>query len=144
MSLTYHKAIENHKALKAIGQTEVYLSDGGGERPWRDVTEVEPGGSHRLDMATNVWFTAIDKKTGLRFRWSFEIEPMTANGKGYYEIDVAGCRGVLGKLSSDGAKLFRAYLKSSAAKVRAKGLEWQRLVSKQMRDADDLEHLAQE
>ena len=135
--MTYKEAIKNAKHLKAIGQTKVYLRDDH-DFPWEHVTSVEPGGSHRLDMATSVWFQAKDPATGLVFQLSFDIEPYTANGKGHYEIDAHACRNVMSKLHGEARKLFSDYLAGCAAKVEAKAKEWNEITRKQFKDAEIL------
>ena len=139
--LTYKSATRKAKSLRAVGMTEIYLHDTGDE-PWHLVTSCEDGGSHRLDIATSVWFLAKDPKTGLTFRWNFDIEPHSANGKGSYEIDAPACRAVLEKLNGTARKLFREYLGRCAEKVQAKADEWQKITSRQQRDAQTLRQLA--
>lgn len=139
--MTYKEALKAVKHLKAIGETSIWLR-GDSEKPWQHVTKVEGGGSHRLDMNTSIWFEAVEPKTGLSFRWRFEIEPMEANGKGHYEINATACRAVMGKLEGKARKMFSDYLATCAAKVRSKGEEWKRITDRQFRDAETLEQLA--
>jgi len=140
--LTYKEAIRKAKSLRAVGMTEIYLRDGS-EYPWHLATSCEDGGSHRLDISTSVRFRAKDAKSGLTFRWNFEIEPHSANGKGSYEIDAAGCRSVLEKLNEPARKLFREYLGRCAEKVHEKAHEWQAIASRQFRDAETLRQLSE-
>lgn len=139
--LTYRSAIKNAASLKTIGMNEIHLDQDDKEKPWQHVIEVRPGGSHRLDMDTTVWFTAQDPKTKLRFCWSFEIEDDTANGKGFYEINAASCKVVLAKLPAEAKIKLAAYFKSRAVKVREKGKEWQGYADRQKRDSETLELL---
>lgn len=140
-NLTYRVALKDHAALKRLGQGDVYLSEGD-EFPWQDVVSVEPGGSHRLDISTTVWITAVDKKTGLRFRWSAEIENRSADGQGSYEIDTDGCRSVIAKLHGVARDQFRKYLAACAVAVRAKAVEWRTLAEGQAKDASILAELS--
>jgi hypothetical protein len=138
--MTYEKAIRNADALKAIEAGEVYLDTA--PYPWHQATRCEPGGSHRLDIATSVWFYGSDPGTGLEFRWCFDIEPPRANGKGHYEIDADACRDVLRALPEQAADAFRRYLLDSAEKVAAKGLEYQHHADRQAADALALRRIA--
>jgi hypothetical protein len=97
---SFKSATEKAEHLKAIGQNEIYLSEG--ELPYNLVTRCEPGGSHRIDMSTSIWFYAEDKKSGLVFRWSFDIENREANGRGYYLINVKACEEIIKKLKGKG------------------------------------------
>lgn len=134
MNLTYKEAISKADSLKALGVREVYL-ERDKELPWHLATRCEPGGSHRMEIDTNVWFYGVDKQTGLEFRWSFDIEPYSANGKGHYEINAAGCRDVLSKLNGKAHTQFTKYLVECADKVKAKADEWRKLVERQDKDA---------
>ena len=130
----YQHAIDNADAYKLVGQGEVYLNDAH-EKPWHLTTSVEPGGSHRLNISTSVWFRGTHPETGMRFRWAFDLEPSSANGKGHYEIDRDGARAVLRQLP-DGAKVaFRQYLYECAEKIEAKAKEYQSYADRQFADA---------
>jgi len=102
------------------------------------VTECEPGGSHRLDIDTDVWFRA-SHPSGLKFRWTFEIERDGANGRGHYMIDVDGCQSVLSALKGDARKQFQKYLKDCAAAVKTKADEWKKVTDDQYKTAADLD-----
>lgn len=132
---------KDHAALAenylAVGQREVYLSDGD-ERPWEHVVSVEPGGSHRLEMATSVWFRATHP-SGLGFRWSFDIEPRGENGNGYYEVDVNACHDVLARLPSRPAAQFKAYLSECAKKVKANAQKFKDVADREFETARALE-----
>ena len=141
--MTYAEACEKADAIKQLNAGEIYLSARNGEFPWHIADDCEPGGSHRLEISTNAWFRGTCPDTGLRFRWSFDIEPCSANGKGSYEIDSDGCREVLSKLSGKCRKKFQLYLLECAEKVKAKADEWQAITDRQMRDATILRGLAQ-
>lgn len=138
--MTYAEACAKADALKALDCGEIFLSTG--EMPWHIATGCRPGGTHRLDMDTSVWFHGECPKTGLFFRWSFDIEPYSASGKGSYEIDAEACREVLSKLNGACREVFRDYLETCAAKVRAKGAEYQTVADRQLRDANTLSELA--
>ena len=136
---SYEEASKNAEHLKAIGQDEIYLNCG--VLPWHLVTGCEPGGSHRLDISTSVWFHAKDEKTGLRFRWTFDIEPREANGRGIYMIDTVGCQEVLKKLNGDPLVEFRKYLAACAESVTKQAQEYQKAADKQNADAAILRDL---
>lgn len=141
-NLTFKKAVENAAALKSLGQHDVYLRDEiGDDYPWHLASDFEPGGSHRLDIATSGWFSC-NHESGLRFRWSFDIEPYSANGTGSYQIDAAACRSVMRKLNEPMRAEFRKYLLECAQKVAAKGVEWQAVADRQMSDAAQLRDIA--
>ena len=106
----WKKAVEQAEHYLAVGQEEVYLDHDTKDYPWHLTTECEPGGSHRLDITTSVWFRGVDP-SGLRFRWTFDIEPPSANGKGHYQIDEKGIAHVLSKLPDKAKPSFRKYLK---------------------------------
>lgn len=139
-NLTYKEAKKKAKALRDLGETSIYLNSG--EMPWEHVVSVEPGGSHRLEISTSVWFKAHCPHTGLEFRWAFDIEPSSANGKGSYEIDSGACRSVTKRLNGNALKAWKSYLGECSAKVRAKGEEWQKIADKQFNDAVILSDLA--
>lgn len=139
--LTFTEAIEKADALKTIGCREIYLNKG--DLPWHIADSCEPGGTHRLDMDTSVWFSGRDAETGLRFRWSFDIEPHSANGKGSYEIDTESCLRVMRELNDGCRQEFRNYLLECSKKVKEKAEEWQKITDRQMRDAITLRGLAQ-
>lgn len=137
--LDYRDALKKADAYKAIGQTCIYLYDGS-VYPWEHVSKVEPGGSRRLDISTSVRFAAVID--GLEFSWSWDIEDRSANGKGYYEINVGACLEVLSKVPQAARQQLREYFAECAGKVQEKGREWQRLADRQKRDADVLHSLA--
>lgn len=112
----------------AIGESKIYLH-GNGEKPWQYAKSCKPGGSHRLDISTDVRFTASHK--GLEFSWSFDIEPSSANGSGSYHIDVEGIQRVLAKLPMDVATSFVLYLKQCADSVEKKADEYQEAAKRQ-------------
>jgi len=141
--MKYQDAIANAKHLKALGQTEVSLySRDDGEPPWHLATSCEPGGSHRFDMATSVWFRGEDPETGIKFRWTFDLEPYSANGKSTYEIDARGAREVLSQLPKEAARKFREYLADCSTKVMAQAMQYQGATDKLSRDANTLMTLA--
>lgn len=142
MKQSWKGLAEKAEHYLAIGQSEIYLDSSAPDYPWQFVVKVEPGGSHRLDIATSVWFTA-QHESGLSFRWTFEIEPMSANGKGSYEIDAEACRAVFVKLPPEAAKSFAAYLADCAVKVKSRADEYQAIATRQYQDAMILNQLSQ-
>lgn len=126
--MTWEEHVEKVGAHLALGQTEIYLADG--EFPWSYVTRCEPGGTHRLEIDTDVWFYA-EHPCGLTFRWCFDIEPHSANGKPEYHIAVDEAKKVLAFLPESLAAGFRSYLTTCAVAVEKKAAEWQRIVDHQ-------------
>lgn len=114
---SWREAVEKAESYKAVGQAEVWLDKRDlGEYPWEFATRCSAGGSHRFDMDTSVWFYA-EHPSGLTFRWSFDLEPASANGTDSYQIDRTGVARVLGLLPAPAAVLFRDYLRESSKSV---------------------------
>jgi hypothetical protein len=137
MAAKWEMAIKNAKHHLAVGQKEIWLSDED-EKPWHLATTCAPGGSHRLEISTDVWFYGLHEKSGLTFRWSFDIEPRSANGKGSYDIDVIGVRNVLTVLPKPCEKSFREYLRVCAKAVEKKAEEWNQITRSQYEAASAL------
>ncbi|GEM_PF-3463333 len=130
--------VKKADAYKSIGQEEVYLyGQDNDDYPWEFVVSVESGGSHRFDINTDVWFRA-EHPSGLKLRWSFDIEPSNANGKGHYEIDTDGCKQVLKLLPLDARQAFQDYLTNCSQKVHEKAEEQWQWVQRQFQDAETL------
>lgn len=125
---------------KAIGQTEFYLNRED-DLPWEIATSCEPGGSHRMDISTSVSFRGEDPETGFKFRWSWDLEPFNANGKGHYEMDVAGAKNVMRQLPLPCRQSFEKYLQSCIKAVRKKGEEWKAVTKSQFDYAKALESI---
>lgn len=136
--MTYKEAIVKAESIKNLGIDEIYLDS---DYPWQLVTSCEPGGSHRLEIATDVWFYAYDPKTELNFRWSFDIEPRSANGSSSYHINVEGIRDVLSRLGEDAKIQFRQYLAGCALKIKSKGDEWMKAAMEQQSAAKILHEI---
>lgn len=107
-------------AIKELGLEEVYLDDP--PFPWDLAQRCEEGGSHRLNIATVVYFYATSP-SGIKVRWSFDIEPRSASGKGTYQIDAEGCRNVLSMLPEPCKTMFREYLSRCTEKVNEQANE---------------------
>ncbi len=138
---TYQEAITKSDSLHNLGIEELYLHDEFNNLPWGKVVEVKPGGSHRLDISTDVWIKAYDEQTKLVFKWTFSIESSSANGKGYYEVDVKSCGEVMKRLSGKAKIDFIDYLSDCANKLLTKGKEWNEIANKQYHDASVLQSL---
>ena len=142
--INWHEAVAKADLYKLIGQNEIHLyhdlGEGEWDRPWEYVTEVRPGGSHRLDIDTSVWFTATHP-SGLSIRWTFDIEPHTANGSGTYHIDAAGCRKVLSLLPIDQRQAFQDYLTACSNSVLKHAQEGWKYVQREFHDAEILRRL---
>ena len=137
--MTYEKAIKNADALKAIGQTRVYLFDKDVEPPWHIATRCEAGCSIRLSISTSAQFHG--EQDGLTFTWFFELEDRDANGSGSTRINMVNCKRVLKKLNGQALVQFREYLSDCATAVRKQGDEYQGIADRQYRDAAVLRDL---
>lgn len=140
MDLTYNQAKSKAAALRELGQSEVYVRDD--SPPWHIADTCEPGGTHRLDMAVSARFAGTCPDTGLRIRWTFDLEPRTANGASEFVIDVEACRRVTRGLRGEALTAWRSYLSDSSKKVRARGTEYQNAANRQMTTAAILLDLA--
>jgi hypothetical protein len=129
MNDKWKEAVKKARHYLAVGQHEIYLSDSD-EKPWALAIRCEPGGTHRLDINTDVWFYA-QHSSGLQFRWSFDIEPRSANGTGSYDIDVNAIQNVLYKLPPKVQLQFKNYLMTCIEAVENKAVEWQAITDKQ-------------
>jgi len=139
--LTFAELATKADAYKVLhGSQPVYLS--AGEMPWNLATSCEEGGSHRLDISTSVWFHGFDPATGLNLRWSFDIEPRSANGAGSYQIDADACRAVVRALTGEARVQFRKYLGDCAKKVRERAEKFTQEATRQSLDAALLADLA--
>ena len=138
---TYQEVKEKANAIKDIGYKEIYLDTP--PYPWEHVVTCERGGSHRLNIATSVWFRAVDPESGISLRWSFDIEPRSANGRGTYYIDVDGCHDVLDKLTGLARNQFQEYLLSCAKEVEKQANELQQEASRERKVAGDLKKAGQ-
>lgn len=138
---SWRQIVEKAETYLELGQKEHYLSgDNNADYPWGFADRCEPGSSHRIDIATGVWITATHP-SGLIFKWSFDIEPYTANGKGHYEIDVAGCRAAMRKLPDNTRKMFREYLATCAEKVRENADKFQSIADRERAAADSIKSI---
>lgn len=124
----------------AIGCTDFHVSRDD-DAPWEIATSCEPGGSRRMDISTSVRFKGADPVTGFTFSWIWDLEPYSANGKGHYEIDVAGARLVMLKLPSACKRSFEKYLQDCIKAVRKKGEEWEQIAKTQYSYAKSLESI---
>jgi hypothetical protein len=125
--------------------SRVYLSkyDGWAEDyPWHLASSVEEGGSHRLDISTDLRFECQVK--GITLCWSFDLEPRSACGSGEYHIDSAGVADVIGKLNPLCAVTMKRILADAAVKVKARADDYMRAAQKQYGDAAVLETLSKE
>jgi hypothetical protein len=133
---SYEEVQKKADAIRAIGLDEVYLSYG--EMPWHLATRMTGGGSHRLDINTSVWFYGIDPKSGIPLRWSFDIEPSSANGSGVYHIDINGCQRVTKLLHGTAKAQFQRYLRTCAQSVAKQATELQLHVDRELQVVKDL------
>ena len=122
-------------AIKDLELGDIYLAKG--EMPWHLATSCESGGSHRLDISTSVRFRAVSS-SGIPLRWSFDIEPSSASGKGGYYIDVEGCRRVLALLPEPCKSQFRQILFDCACAVLKQVKDWEKEIERERKIATDL------
>lgn len=138
--MSWKAHVKNAKHHLALGTKDIYLDDKALDAlPWHLVTGCEDGGSRRLDISTSVHFRAKDPKSGLTFRWIFDIEERDANGKGYYVIRVTDIKDVMQRLPEKARTSFAAYLWTCAGKVREKAKEWDGWAKQQHQYADALQ-----
>ena len=138
MESTWKKYAKLARHYKAIGQNEIYL-DRDHDAPWCLASNVETGYVHRLGIPVSMSFRGTDIKSGLSFRWSFDIEKRDANGSGKFLIDVDRIRAVR-ELMPDGARReFSRLLKETAKAVRKQGDEYQTAANEQYAMAMELE-----
>lgn len=120
----FREYVKNAGHYLAIGEKEIYLF-GDQEKPWEIATSCEGGSSHRMDIATSVNFRG-PHPCGLTFRWSWDLEPRSANGSGSYQVDTAGIQRVLAKLENYKCRQeFLDYLTDCAVKIEKKADEYQ-------------------
>lgn len=139
VKIGYKEAIRKSESIKNLGIEEIYLTS---DFPWTLATDCSPGGSHRLEISTSVWFYATEPNTGLKFRWSFDIEPHSANGSGKYCIDVDGVEKIISVLPDKAKKQFLEYLKDCASKVQKNADEYKKIASEQQTLATNLNKLS--
>ena len=134
----------NAQAYKTLGIDRVYLSRFDGfeqDFPWHLATEVKEGGSHRLDISTDLSFSCkLD--CGITLNWSLDLEPSSANGSGEYQINADGIAAVIGKLQPPCALELRRILADDSVKVRTRGDEYMKIAQRQYGSAAILEKLA--
>lgn len=138
--VSYEKAVKLADHYKAIGQAEIYLFENG-KRPWEHVISCEAGGSHRLEIATDVNFRAKDP-SGLVFRWSFDIEERSANGSGSYKVRTAEIQRICKLLPARVKKYFNEYLLLCAEAIEKKGNEYHSVAKNQWDTASALREAA--
>lgn len=131
-NMTYEKAIANANALKALGQTRVYLFDGV-KIPWEIAEHCEGGCSVRLGLRTSAQFSGT--KDGITFNWSFDLESRNANGTGTTRVDIDYCKAVIDRLSGTALVEFRKYLSDICVGLKKQGDEYQGYADAQYRDA---------
>lgn len=116
---TWKEIVDKADLYKQLGQTKHYLyRQPLSSYPWQFVTDCEGGSSHRLEISTDVRFTALHP-SGLEFSWSVEIESAEANGHGYYCILVDTIISVFALLNDPAKRKFKKYLAGCALAVRA-------------------------
>jgi hypothetical protein len=137
--LSFEKALAGVPALLSLGHTGAYIESTATDIPWALATSYKAGGLHRMDCCVSGWFHY--QKDGIDFQWTFDLEERNANGKSEYRFDLNAIRAVAQWTQGEARKQFIAHVKECAAKVRAKGDEWQQIVLRQYRDAASLEAL---
>ena len=134
--LTYAAALEKADALKALGQTDVYIYDRCSEGfPFEKVTRVESGNSFRLSGPSSCYL--MFDEGGLSFRLNVEFEGRDANGKGVSLFDRDRLRDVANKLSPEGRKAFADMLERTVLPQLAERTEEYRKALRQQADSED-------
>jgi len=139
--IDWQKAVKNAEHYKALDIKRIYLFDEC-DKPWKFVTSCEPGGSHRLEISTDIRFVA-KHPCGLQFDWCFDIEPRSADGKSGYYIDVEGIQRVMELIPLAARASLSEYLKECADKVEAKADDYQEEAKRQYGAAAALRKSAQ-
>lgn len=134
---TFERCVADAAALLRLGQDVSYLDSADPNLPWADVCKVDPTGCVRNGMCVTCWFHA-EHASGIEFVWSIDIEPASMDGTPRFGIDVAKCRGVMGKLPENAAKAFAAYLTDCANKVEARAAEFSAAATNQQQIAAQL------
>ena len=132
MAKNWREICKKAKSYKAIGQTEVYLSDGD-DKPWALVNKIESGALHRFNTSVSISFEAAHC-SGMSFRWSEDMEDRKANGTGRFHIDVTGLRRIAYKLPRKMKPEFRKvicaaseHVKKQAEEIRATAADLQEM-----------------
>ncbi len=126
---SYKEVLDKADAIKQMGLDEVFLNKGA--MPYHVATGCKSGGSHRIGMDTSVWFYAASEDLPCTLRWSFDLEPREANGKGTYFIDIEGIRRVLALLPLPVAVEFRAFLKAQTDAIEGHAKELSEAASRE-------------
>jgi hypothetical protein len=140
MKRTWQEYVKLAKHYKAIGQEEIWLSDDE-NAPWHLATQLSEGGLHRMGISVSTSFKGKDQKSGLTFRWSFDIEKREADGASKFIIDLSRIKRVQGLLPEVIAKKFAASLAETAKAIRKRGDEYSAIASEQYGMAYQLERL---
>lgn len=116
MGLTYQKAVENADALKAIGQTTIYLSkyDGNDDdsMPWDLVDEVTEGNTLSYIGPRAVNFNATHQ-SGLQFHWSIDLGVEGSNVERRPFFDHSRIVAMAARLSPENRAALAAYFEGS-------------------------------
>lgn len=136
--MTLKEVRKKSEALREIGISKVCVDVS--EFPFEATISCEPGGSHRLEIATSVWFRAEDV-SGIELQTTFDIEPSSANGSGGYHIDSEAVTKIIARMNGYARGQFQRYLCDCADKVEARGKEYLEIAAKQMGDAAILRSL---
>lgn len=134
--LTYAQAIDKIGALKALGQTNVYIYDRCSDGfPFEKVTRVESGNSYRLSGPSSCYL--MFDEGGLSFRLNIEFEGRDANGRGVSLFDRDRLHDVANKLSPEGRKAFADMLERTVLPPLAERTEEYRKALRQQADSED-------
>lgn len=132
---SYNEVINKSDAILALGLNEIYLNKG--EMPWEVATSCEPGGSHRLDIYTSVWFRGIESNSGISLRWSFDIENNNSPQDHHYHVDIEGCRKVLNSLKGNVRNQFQKYLADCSTSISKLAADYRKYAQEEQSIADD-------
>lgn len=134
----WREAVELAEHYKATGDTNLHLFDRKeSDRPWEHVTRIEPGGSYRMDICTNIRIHA-DHPCGLAFEWYVDIEKREANGSSTYQIDMDTLLSVLERVPAIVRPQLRQHLRTISETITKHAAEQQSWVDKQRLQAEAL------
>ncbi len=129
--VNWKDAVKNAEAYKIIGNTDIHLFNWANDSfPWKYVTDMEIGGSGRLNLTTSVTFVA-NHPIGITFKWFSDLELKGANGTATYKIDIENILKTAAKLPLNIQQKYSNYLEKVADEIFNKGKEYQEIAGTQ-------------
>jgi hypothetical protein len=133
LDMTYDKAIKNAEHLIALGQTTQYLYEG--DMPWHIATDVEVGGTYRMNGPAGVYI--IGKEAGLTLKWSVDFEGRSAKGASTHQFERDRLRDVMMKLPKTARIKFAKILRKEVLPgIEKNTAEWREMLNRQV-DSED-------